>query len=321
MYMTGCERAILSTILYYDLYEYPLTAEEIYRYLLWSEAGSHTPVFHNIVHALDTSSVLARYTVVYEGYRVVRGREKLVRVRQERYQIAERKYRRAGRVASLLAAVPFIRMIAIANTLSLSNARDESDIDLFIIAQHGHLWLVRGICIMLLEFLRLRPTDVSQRDTICLSFFASTAQLNLSRLQLAPSQDGVDIYLATWIAHCVPLYQHKAIYEDFYRANAWIETWVPHRLPHHTHPSRTVRLLGIARWAKKLCECILAWNSSWLEARACRIQLAVMPERLRTLANVDTRVVLNDFFLKFHPNDRRAWYRAQWALQRRLFGV
>ena len=39
--------------------------------------------------------------------------------------------------------VPFIKMVAVCNTLGYDNAAKDSDIDLFIIAKRGRLFIVR----------------------------------------------------------------------------------------------------------------------------------------------------------------------------------
>ena len=49
----------------------------------------------------------------------------------------------------------------------------------------------------------------------------------------------------------------------------------------------------------------------FLETLARRIQERRLPKQIAELANKDSRVVLNEFMLKFHENDRREEFRRQ----------
>src|SRR3989304_4895470 len=72
----------------------------------------------------------------------VQSRPAAWRERQTRFILAERKYRLAGKVSRWLRFIPFIRLIAICNTLAINHSREAADIDFFIVTARRRVWLV-----------------------------------------------------------------------------------------------------------------------------------------------------------------------------------
>lgn len=269
--MDAARRAVA----WFDGFGFPVTAEEVVRY---------------------ADEVVDR-PVVTDGFLFMPGRTGFVDERMRRQRYAERKFRRALRVGSFLAALPGVRMIGVANTLAFDAARDESDIDLFVVVKNGWLWTFRLLAVGLLKTFGLRPYEGGGRDAICLSFIIDETALDLSPLAI-----GNDRYLAVWIASLVPIFDRQGTYKKFWDANTWIRAMLPNAYLRETSVRRRVR--QFVRMP--------AFGRSLIEEVARRIQSRRFPSEIKSMMNRDTRVVVTDHILKFHTNDRRAEYRDLW---------
>ncbi|HEX9664878.1 MAG TPA: hypothetical protein VGA49_03600, partial [Patescibacteria group bacterium] len=152
---TEISQAILSAITYFDIFDYPLTSFEIEKWLY----ANNTRMSANqtrIRQVLETE--LAGPISFDRGFYFLKGREQIVQTRLDRYNLADKKFKRALLAGKLLAALPFVRMIAVCNSLGYGNASDQSDIDFFIITTPGRIWLVRFLSVLIMKILGWRPT-------------------------------------------------------------------------------------------------------------------------------------------------------------------
>ncbi|MBI5037657.1 MAG: hypothetical protein HZC01_03065 [Candidatus Kerfeldbacteria bacterium] len=298
--MQPLEKSILETIAYFDVFDYPLAPFEVWQWLYRSDtAAPGTVSLGEIVKQLEALKTNGRIAEQW-GFYALPGRAEIVETRMDRYRLAERKYFRVQRLVRLLRFVPFVRMIGVCNTLAYSNSRREADIDLFVITSPGRIWQARFWLAGFLKFFRLRPSQVHTTDTLCASFYTDRQHLNLESLALPE-----DIYLAYWIAQVTPIYD-EGVYTHFMEQNRWVRLYLPNLQSKVLTPRRRVRAFWVLH---RLIEAI-AWCIP--ERVFKNYQLKVMPERLRSLANQDTRVVVDDTMLKFHDTDRRQQYHDAW---------
>lgn len=319
--MTRLEQAIIETIIYLDVFEYPLTSFEIWKWLYGAhqpdQAGGEAYTLEEVSRVLDESATLSRFITSESGMIFLRGKASHREVRAERYVLAERKFRRAMRFARLIRLVPYIRMIAVCNSLGYSNARRGSDIDYFIVTASGRIWMARLLTVWMMKLFRLRPRRGHTADTLCFSFFVSEDHLDLSDACLHEvSCEAVDqdIYFIYWLAQMTPLYDEGGYYTRLWKANRKITSRLAQarqKFPSRRRSVATLKRLGAV---KQLVERALnRMGGDSLERGARRVQQAIMPETLRRLSALnDRRVILNDRMLKLHYNDRRILYRAIW---------
>lgn len=285
--------SLLATLAYFDLFDYPLTLSELcrLRYRLPGEERVGDAGMRACLEALAGPEAGER-----DGYYFLPGRASIVATRQRRYRLAEKKFRRAKRAARLMSLLPSVRLVAVCNSLAISNADTESDIDLFLVCRPGTLWTTRCCIVGMLKLLGLRPSGSRSADMLCLSFFVSEDHLDLSSLSLP----GGDVYLKYWIATLVPLYDAGGVAERLFHANAaWIKSGPVLKRPRYCG-RRTVgwRVGFFPNFFARVCRIF--------ENPLRRLQIAIMPKGLAEAANRDSRVVLNERVLKFHALDRRA---------------
>lgn len=217
------------------------------------------------------------------------------RERMNRVTDALRKSQRAHRFVRFAAWLPWVRMVAICNSLAHSFTNNQSDIDLFIVTQRGRIWSTRLLLTGILSMLRLRPGE-AKRDPICLSFFAAEDALDLSSMKIGAE----DPYLAMWLESLTPIIDRDDVLGKIHATNRWIRPSLPRSQP-------------IERTS---AYCIATHRSlpdfPFFERFAERLQRARFPAKLRSMMNLDTRVIVTDSVLKFHDNDRRQAILESW---------
>lgn len=297
------EPAILRTLAYFELADFPLTEEELRLYLWVQTAGVASPP-----PLLKTWKDSARIATL-SGYYFLPGREELVERRREAMTITELKLRRARRAAKFIRSVPFLRAIFVCNSVGAGRAKPESDIDYFIIAEKKRIWITRFFTNLILRLFGLRTHGEHQRDRICLSFYVDAAHLNLAPWRIADD----DIHFAYWLNQMVPVYDPDNYYEKFLTANDWTKKF----LPNFGLPARVISKRSGGRsgkiWKK-------TWEAMWrggygdlIENQAKWFQLAKMKLSLKEKAKLaDYGVVITDGVIKLHEHDTRRAYRERW---------
>lgn len=301
--LSPLEKSILGALVYFDIFAHPLTLLEIQRYLLNLGASAEDKQYtlDEIKAALDASPALERAVRFKNGFYYLRGREANLRTRAERYGYAAPKYRRARKVARLLSYLPFVRLIAVCNSLSISAAGKESDIDLFIVVRAGGVWWARLFALGLLKFLRLRPGQSGRRNKICLSFFVDENHLSIPSERPAGK---FDVHQPYWYAALYPLYDAGNWYSRLWQANAWLKLFLPEVRPVVAPPARVFRRRPAFRLIIEFC---LAPFTSL----AAAWQRRLFPAAIKKILNQDNRIRVEPGVLKFHTNGRRAEYNRE----------
>lgn len=206
--LSPLQRAILLTVLYADLFDYPLTADEIYHRLIGVPAGPGD-------FQRDLISLAGPYLSEAGGYFTWRGREVLVALRQERLAAGQLAWSWALRYARWLARIPFVRMIAVSGSLAVDNSGPEADIDLFIITERDRLWISR----LGLVLFRVLTRRLSGRFSFaaCPNYLVSMSALEIEQQ---------DLYTAHEVIQIVPLWGTQA-YTQFLQANEWVRRFLP----------------------------------------------------------------------------------------------
>jgi hypothetical protein len=204
------ERAILETLLYFDLFDYPLAPEEVTRYL-----GGVRSTAEDVRACLAQTHFLAGRVSEIDGYLALRGREALIARRLERAAASDRLWRRARRFMRVLRLVPFVRMIAITGALSMKNSAAGDDIDVLIVTAPARVWLTRALAIALVYAGKLCG------DTLCPNYVISERALMLDKHTL---------FVAHEFIQMVPVYG-LAVYDRMRAANPWIQIMLPNAQP------------------------------------------------------------------------------------------
>jgi hypothetical protein len=271
---------------YFSYFRYPLTALEVWKWL-YAPVGRWT--LAEVVEVLTHSSWLNERVSVKDGfYALGRDIAEQLKDRHIRFQDALQKYKVLAPVLRYIGRLPFVEGVFVCNSLAFHYTNAKSDIDLFIVTKPGRVWTVRLLVVSMMALLRKRPGE-AKVNPICCSFFADSNRLDLASLKI----DGEDPYLAYWLATLTPMIDNKGILTRLYTVNRW----VGEILPNASGVERAYR------WVPKIMRRLPTLAIS--ERRAREMQEKKFTSVICGMKNVDTRVVVNDFMLKFHVNDTR----------------
>lgn len=243
------EQSILNTIAYSDIFQYPLTEDQIHHYLIGVKSTSQA-----VRHALRTSQRLAE-SIAYEWpFYLLCGEEAIIQTRLRRAAQAERMWPAAIHYGRMVAHLPYVRMVAVTGALAMNNVDPGADIDYLIVTKPGRLWLCRSLVVMVVKSAGLRGV------TLCPNYLVTEEKLAF------PDQS---LYAAHELAQMVPLHG-MAIYQRMLQANPWIYRYLPNMetlpYPASLQVGGEVGVNGHAGVNKSLAEGILNTPAgSWLE--------------------------------------------------------
>lgn len=292
--------AILKTINFYDLFDYPLTLDEIQDYLYKYPEPLHARELRATLEYLIEEGKVASL----KDYYVLAGREKLIEIRKTRKFIAERFWNRVKLYGQYMRAVPFVKMIAVCNNLSYDNPSEQSDIDLFIVIKPGRMWLARLAITLILQFYGVRRYGNNIAGRFCLSFFVTENKLSVEEFELKPE----DPYLAYWVKNLTPVYGEKA-YEEFKLRNT---LWLNKYGLEFTENQKRHMYLYKERKTKRFAEWVFrGWMGNFCE---WVLKMTFKRKTLKKAAELgnQSHVVVTDDMLKFHSHDKRSEYYERW---------
>lgn len=284
--------AIIRTVCYFDLFDYPLSRAEIASWLYGASASESE------VDAALGALINEKKLKEANGLVFFPGRDDLAAVRADRKVFSDRKWKRARRWARVFAALPGVELVGVGNTLAYDNAKDGSDIDFFIVTAPGAIWRTRFFCAALAAIFDLRPKANDNRDKLCLSFFVTTEALDMRAFAIGPD----DIYMKYWMRLMTPLFGSSKTYALFCAANPEVERQLSWALP-----LETVRRAGILRVPFLLFALLPgAFMRDWQKRHFPKTLIAAE-------AKQDRSVIVSDTVLKFHVIDRRADIYERWT--------
>lgn len=286
---TDLKQAIVGTIAFFDLFNYPLTGREVWQYL------PIKCVLDDVLLALEAKIA---HIDSQNGFYFLSGRNQIIQTRMDRYNFTDEKFKRALWVVKILRFIPWINFVTVSNLIGQHNLRESSDIDLFIITESKRIWLTRFLCNSFAQIFGLRPSEKKQKNKICLSFF--TSELSLKDFLLTDKKDWYFIY---WLAGLNPIYDKNNTYERLIEANGWMTDALPNWQKQQMSFRRSA-----SPFDSKIYFSIWEILFGWMESLVKKLQLYLMPANLKNEMNKSRNVVINDAVLKMHTNDRRDEY-------------
>lgn len=203
--LTPLERAVFEAVAYGDVFDFPVTLEEIRQALPMTASQSEVEA------ALAMDGPLAGLISAAGDFYILAGREPLVEVRLRRTEASERLMRRGVRYGSLIARLPFVRMVAITGSLAVENAEAGDDVDYLVVTAKGRLWLARAMTMLIVRLAKLRGV------TLCPNYLLAESALTLGER---------DPYTARELLQ-MRLVRGNEVYARMLAANAWCRDLLP----------------------------------------------------------------------------------------------
>ncbi|MBI4709357.1 MAG: hypothetical protein HY764_04100 [Candidatus Portnoybacteria bacterium] len=264
--MNQTEEAVISTLVYFDLLNRPLTNIELFRFLNKPPSDQPQLSFGQFLSLLKNIAGQTSLVKEYQGFYFLKeaDEKQLFGLRQKRTKVSQLKWKRAKRIARILELTPFLEMIGITGSLSLDNALEESDIDLLIALEPGRLWIGRLWVTIILSLCGLRRHHQKTKDRACLNCYLASPSL-----EIQPYAKPHDLHSAQEYGRLICLWQSEQNnFSYFQSANAWINKFlVNYPWPDKANP-KTAKANPLLAFIRGALEYPLARSfGDWLERR------------------------------------------------------
>lgn len=215
------DTAILETLAYSDIFDYPLTADELHRFLVMSAERRD----------VEQCAAKGKNISFKDGYFYLAGRDEIVGLRRQREITSRKIFKRAMFYGRVLGALPFVRMVALTGSLAMLNLSKNPDMDFMLVTKHGRVWTARAFAVVLGKIARLFG------DTICPNLIVS------ERALAWPLHD---LYSARELCQMIPI-TGADFYLRLFAANPWVKSFFPNV---HIKSSEVFKIPAIWRAAE-----------------------------------------------------------------------
>jgi glycosyltransferase involved in cell wall biosynthesis len=274
-------RAVLDTIAYGAVFEYPMTLTEIHRSLM-GVSLSRSEVSRLLRH-----HPLIRESVEAEPpYHFLKGRRSSIEARLDASRRTRDLLAREELAIDLVRRTPFVRMVAFSGATAHENSRD-GDVDLFVVTARERTWAVAFLLFMAMKLL-------GRRRTICLNYFLSEDRLALSER---------DAFTASQIVSLKPL-SGRGVFYRLVRENEWGASFFPNFWERY----RSLVPQGVREPSSGsfFWEAVLSFGGGFLLERVSRLVLGSHLRRRLRSCGLSASVKLEPGILKLHFKDHGA---------------
>jgi hypothetical protein len=297
---TTVHQQIIKTLLYYDIFNYPLKASEVFRFL-----GMNSVTEKDVLQTLNEMALQRDIYKFGDLYSVQSSETNILR-RIKGNNEAVKFNRLAKEKAIFISRFPFVRAVMASGSLSKDYMDETSDLDFFIVAAPGRLWICRMLLILYKRiFLK------NSHKFFCINYFVDTAHLEIEEKNL---------FTATELATVVPLYG-AVYYQQLQQANhGWLIRFFPnykprtmdhvpefHRNKNQKFAERIINILGGDLWEKV---CMLITFKYW------RLQYA----KNYTADDFDVAFKTKSYASKNHPRNFQKNVMERYAQKLKEFG-
>jgi hypothetical protein len=285
------EQVILKTLIYADIFNWPVREDEIFAQSQKSKVKSQNYIknLRNLRTVLDLL-VKSGKIIKNKNYYFLPEKTDLVLKRLGVEKEAKRKMEIARQTAPWLKIIPTILLTGVSGSLAVGNVGKDDDIDFFIICRNGSLWITRFLSTLLLDILgkRRRPNNTSIRDKICLNMF-------VDQIGMVVPEKEKDVYTAHEIKQLKVLWQRDNIYPKFLKANNWI----------YKNSKLKAQNSKVQGKSQKFCALSCSFNLCFLSFALKSVESFLRWLQLLYMNKKRTSEKIEEHRLLFHPKDRR----------------
>ncbi|NRD24317.1 nucleotidyltransferase domain-containing protein [Winogradskyella litoriviva] len=196
----------LKVILYFSIFKYPLTKEEVFRF---SSARNYREI-ENELSELVQKKIIFQFNQFYTDT----NNPTLVKRRLKGNKMAEEIMPKALKRAKLIMSFPYVESVSISGALAKNYYDDDGDIDFFIITKPKKLWIARTFLILFKKVFLL-----NSKKYFCVNYFISSNYLRI---------DEQNRFTATELITLKPIYG-KRVFNDFLSENQWALDLYPNK--------------------------------------------------------------------------------------------
>jgi hypothetical protein len=224
--MAQLSESILKVIAYFDMFNHPVTMEEIHQFL---DQSVRNKDLEPALHQLLDKQLIWRLGRFYS----LRNDPQLEHRRLNGNMLAVKRLKLAMRISRVLAWCPYIRGIGISGSLSKNVAHKESDYDFFIITAANRLWIARTF-----QYFFVKSFSwLGLRYFCCLNYYIDEQALEIEERNIFTATEAITLLPA----------RGRRSFQHFSAANQWVHDFVPNAA------FRKVPGKEISSWPLKRC--------------------------------------------------------------------
>lgn len=273
------ERAVLRVLFYFEIFQHPLTAEEVFAFAK-CEGVAKEEIIAKLQELTDAGQVF-RFGHYFQAQNDLGWLPR----RLEANRRADEFIPIAQRMARFIGAFPFVRGVFVSGSLSKHCMSADSDIDFFLVTAPERLWLARTLLVVFKKIFLF-----NSHKYFCVNYFVDTRHLEIEEK---------NIYSATETVTLLPMYGREW-FEQFRAANPWAWELYPN------HPFRdNAATPPYHRGAfKKMTEWLLGGRlGEWLDHLSMGLTVRYWQRKFRHFDRGDFEVALKSrrYVSKHHP--------------------
>ena len=199
------KESILNVLIYYDIFHYPLTIEEIFKSC---PQKCNKKQVEECLEKLEEEKLVFKF----EKFYTLHNKLDLILRRLDGNQRAKRYLKTARLFIKIIASFPFVRAIFVSGSISKNYADKNSDVDFFVIAEPNRIWILKTMLILFKKTILL-----NHNKYFCANYIIDSEHLTI------PTQN---IYTSLEIVTLIPVYG-KHYCKKFYQENQWVKGFYP----------------------------------------------------------------------------------------------
>lgn len=204
--MQNTQQNIVKILAYFDIFHYPLVAEEMRSFL---PGFIEDDVFITALSLLVVEKMVFKFDDFYS----LQNNKLLIDRRRNGNKLAERQMVTAFRAAAILSHFPYVRSLAISGSLSKNFADERTDIDFFIITSANRLWIARTI----MHVFKKLSFIVGKQNWFCMNYYIDEAAMEIKEQ---------NIFTAMEVVTLIPVYNDE-LFSKFIENNKWVKSYFP----------------------------------------------------------------------------------------------
>lgn len=287
---------MIRVVLYFDIFKYPLRADEIYR-------ACPIPTEPRTVNTALRHLVSQGMLEEQDGFFRRTGSEADITRRLKGNALAAQKMVQARRSARSIGRFPFVEAVMVSGSLSKHYMDPGSDIDFFIVTRPGRLWVARTMLVLYKKLFLL-----NSHKHFCVNYFVDTDHLEI---------EDKNLFTATEVVFLLPML-NAPVYHDFRHHNAWADAHYPNFGLLDTSecmPSKSGWFKGAGEW-------LLGGRlGEWADGHCLRLTLRRWQQKFTGLDAARFEVAMRSrrYVSKHHPSDFQSIVLGRLAEKQRAF--
>jgi hypothetical protein len=269
-------RDILHSLIYFDIFNYPLKIEEIH--------------FNSAIKDIDIEEIYEETALLVElgmvnkidEWYFLYNNASIISERIRGNKKADFYLKIATKIGRFMGCFPFVRAVFVSGSLSKGYMNSKSDIDFFIITSPNRLWLSRTLLILFKKIFLL-----NSRKFFCPNYFIDTEHLKINEQ---------NIYTAKELSYLIPIY-NTYLYNELLETNEWRSIYMPNFI------YKSKIFFSETNLIKQTIEKILSGKiGEKLDTFFMNITESFWNKRYKRLHKNDIDIKCSKHVSKFHPN-------------------